>query len=341
VEPALQPYPGKFNEELLSGLDFLLAEMGKRNMKAIIFLSNNWEWSGGFLQYLNWNGKLADSVMIRKLSWDEMRDHISEFYTCGSCTQQYQKQLMLIIKRKNLITKKRYIDDPAIMAWEIANEPRPMRPASVIAYKEWISKTAATIKQIDKNHLVTIGSEGELGSETIEVFESIHSNKNIDYATIHIWPKNWEWFKDTAIAKDFGNLTLNTLNYIDKHVTVLNKLNKPLVLEEFGLPRDGVSFAPGTSTKWRDEYYHIIFTKLFASMQHNGVIEGCNFWCFSGIGRPSGKQLLWEKGDDILGDPPVEEQGLNSVFDNDSSTWKVIKSFTEKINRKNKIAQTN
>ena len=73
VEPALQPQAGVFNLDLLKGLDFLLVEMGKRNMKAVIYLSNNWEWSGGFLQYLNWNGLIADSVFRRKLSWDEFR----------------------------------------------------------------------------------------------------------------------------------------------------------------------------------------------------------------------------------------------------------------------------
>jgi mannan endo-1,4-beta-mannosidase len=28
-----------------------------------------------------------------------------------------------------------------------------------------------------------------------------------------------------------------------------------------------------------------------------------------------------------MGDPPMEEQGLYSVFDSDSSTWKVINAF--------------
>src|ERR1035437_8611255 len=74
VEPALQPKAGVFKTDLLKGLDFLLAEMGKRKMKAIIFLSNNWEWSGVFLQYLNWNGLIADSVLKRKLNCDELRD---------------------------------------------------------------------------------------------------------------------------------------------------------------------------------------------------------------------------------------------------------------------------
>jgi len=68
VAPPLQPGKGVFDSSLLKGLDFLLSEMDKRNMKAVIFLSNNWEWSGGFLQYLNWNGQLSDSVMRRKLN---------------------------------------------------------------------------------------------------------------------------------------------------------------------------------------------------------------------------------------------------------------------------------
>ena len=335
VEPALQPTAGKFNNQLLSGLDFLLSEMAKRNMKAVIFLSNNWEWSGGFLQYLNWNGKIADSVLHRKLSWDEMRDYVSGFYNCDACAQQYANQLSLIIGRKNTVSNKKYADDPTIMSWEIANEPRPMRPVAIEKYKAWISGTAALIKSLDKNHLVTIGSEGEMGSETMEVFEAIHADKNIDYATIHIWPKNWGWFKDTAIGKDMNQVTEKTLAYIDKHMVIAKKINKPMVIEEFGLPRDLQSFKPGTSTNLRDAYYQTVFKKLWVSVENKDVIAGANFWSFSGTGRPSGKQLLWKKGEDMLGDPPVEEQGLNSVFDNDASTWTIIKTFTQKINTAN------
>src|SRR5688572_17937375 len=66
AEPAYQPKKNVYRKNLLTGLDFLLAEMGKRNMKAVIFLSNNWEWSGGFLQYLNWNGLISDTTLRRK-----------------------------------------------------------------------------------------------------------------------------------------------------------------------------------------------------------------------------------------------------------------------------------
>jgi mannan endo-1,4-beta-mannosidase len=331
VGPPLQPKAGVFIKDQLSGLDFLLVEMGKRNMKAVIFLSNNWEWSGGFLQYLNWNKLIADSVLKRKLSWDEMRDYISQFYNCKNCKAQYETQLKFIIGRTNTITKKKYIDDPAIMSWEIANEPRPMRPVSIEAYKEFISHSAALIRKLDKNHLITTGSEGEMGSENLEVFRTIHADKNIDYATIHIWPKNWSWFSDTAIAKDLKQVMNNTASYINKHEAVAVQINKPLVLEEFGLPRDGQSFSVSASTVSRDKYYTSVFDQLLVSAGSKGVIAGASFWAFSGSGRPSYKQLLWKKGDDVLGDPPMEEQGLNSVFDSDASTWNVINSYTKKL----------
>ncbi len=332
VEPALQTKAGVFSTDQLKGLDFLLDEMGKRKMKAVIFFSNNWEWSGGFLQYLNWNGLIADSVLQRKLGWGEMRDYVSQFYNCSNCMLQYEQQVKLIVQRINTINKKRYTDDPSIMAWEIANEPRPMRPAAIDAYKKFISHTASYIRSMDQNHLITIGSEGEMGSENIDVFEAIHRDKNIDYATIHIWPKNWGWFADTAIGKSLDEVVKKTTDYITKHAAVAKQISKPLVVEEFGLPRNGHSFLLSASTSFRDNYYTSVFDQLLIHAKQNGVIAGANFWTFSGSGRPSYKQLLWKKGDDILGDPPVEEQGLNSVFDADISTWKVVSSFTKKLN---------
>jgi len=334
VAPALQPAKGIFNTDLLKGLDFLLTEMGRRNMKAVIFLSNNWEWSGGFLQYLNWNGLLPDSVMRRKLNWDEMRDYVSLFYQCKPCREQYEKQVAQIINRVNTITGKRYGNDPAIMSWELANEPRPMRPAAIPSFEQWIGDAAAFIKSLDKNHLVTTGCEGEQGSETMAVFKTIHAVKSIDYCTIHIWPKNWGWFKDTSIAKDLNNVISNTEHYIEAHAAVARQLGKPLVIEEFGLPRDNHSFLPEAATSLRDRYYACIFEKWTSSLRAKDIIGGCNFWAFSGSGRPAAQRFEWQPGDDVLGDPPQEEQGLNSVFDSDRSTWALIESVTAALRKR-------
>ncbi len=331
VEPSLQPEKGKFNEAILKGLDVLLAELNKRNMKAVLFLSNNWEWSGGFLQYLNWNGLIADSVLRRRLNWNEYRDYVSKFYTCTACQQDYNKQLAFVLNHTNTVSGKKYKDDPAIMAWEIANEPRSMRPSANEAYKVWLNKTAALIKSIDKKHLVTIGNEGEMGTESLQLFEDIHADKNIDYLTIHIWPKNWNWFRDTAINKDWQTIVNNTDNYINKHVIIAEKINKPLVIEEFGLPRNNQSFDINAPTSLRDAYYNKIFSYWQQHANSNGVIGGANFWAFGGTVKPIENQIFWKKGDDYMGDPPMEEQGLNSVFTSDASTWQVIEKYSNKI----------
>jgi mannan endo-1,4-beta-mannosidase len=331
VRPAFQTEKGRFNASVLDGLDILLSEMSKRDMKAVLFLSNNWEWSGGFLQYLRWNGLIDDSVFRRKLDWDEMRDYVSKFYTCDACKKDYLKQVELVLGRINKVSGKRYVDEPAIMAWELGNEPRPMRPAAIDAYEQWVNDVAGFIKSKDKNHLVTTGVEGSIAIENMQVFQNIHSGKNIDYLTIHIWPKNWGWLQPATMEQDLPKVISNTRNYIDDHIAVAQKLKKPLVIEEFGLPRDQHSFDPTATTRLRDEYYNTIFSYWKKSVDSNDVVGGVNFWTFNGFQRPIKGQTYWKEGDEYMGDPPMEEQGLNGVFDTDKSTWDLIWSYTSTV----------
>lgn len=333
VGPPLQPRQGEFKEDTLDGLDLILSEMGKRKMNAVVFLSNNWEWSGGFQQYLAWNGLVPKALLTRKLTWDEQRDIVSMFYSCGPCKESYNKQVNLVLDRVNKYNNKKYTEDPAIMAWELANEPRPMRAAAADAYRRWISDTAAIIKTKDKNHLVTIGHEGYMGTEDIKLYEEIHTDKNIDYLTIHIWPKNWNWFTGQQLQEGFPDIVEKSLSYINQHLLVAERLNKPLVIEEFGLPRDNHSFEISSSTSLRDTFYSKIFTVLEKQAGVGGHIAGANFWAFGGIAQPLKGQTNWKEGDSYMGDPPMEEQGLNSVFSSDKSTWQVIRAFSKSLEK--------
>ena len=163
----------------------------------------------------------------------------------------------------------------------------------------------------------------------MDLYEDIHADKNVDYLTIHIWPKNWSWFKNETFEKDLPEVQSKTLDYIDKHAIVARRLQKPLVIEEFGLPRDNQSFDINSQTTLRDEYYKTIFAEWQRDKETNDVIGGVNFWAFGGLSRPKVGQVFWKEGDDYMGDPPMEEQGLNTVFDSDISTWNVIQSFTK------------
>jgi hypothetical protein len=102
----------------------------------------------------------------------------------------------------------------------------------------------------------------------------------------------------------------------------------PLLRKEgsFGSPeatrsRKQDPFVPGSPTKLRDAYYRKIFSYV-----GKRPVAGANFWAFGGSARPITGQTFWKRGDQWMGDPPMEEQGLNSVFDVDRSTWRVIRA---------------
>ena len=330
----LQPEPGKFDESIMAGLDYLLAELGKRDMKAVLHFTNTWEWSGGLGQYLEWNGYAGQPLpKAPGYDWGKYQAYIAQFYTCEPCKSQVDTYVRYVLGRTNSRTGTKYVDDPAIMAWEIINEPRPMGAAAVPAFEAWMKQVAALVKSVDKNHLLTTGSEGDIATDNnMAVYQRLHADPNIDYLTIHIWPKNWGWFRDTATARSLPGVLSKTTAYVDKHAAVATELRKPLVVEEFGLPRDGQVFTPAASTALRDQYYAALFGMMTAGgTPASQTLAGYNFWSFGGAARPVPGQVFWKAGDAYLGDPGGEEQGLNSVFDSDKSTWKLIKSFRKTL----------
>lgn len=111
---------------------------------------------------------------------------------------------------------------------------------------------------------------------------------------------------------------------------MLQKYKKPVVLEEFGFPRDGFRFSKSTSTEVRDEYYQYVFDLIRQDRENGGLFAGCNFWAWGGFAEQNSDHIYWEKGDDYTGDPAQEEQGLNSVFATDT-TVEIIKTENAKL----------
>ena len=322
VTPALQTAPGEYNDELLDGLDFLLAEMGKRGQHAILFLNNAWDWSGGFSQYLNWNGYgPIPNPNLPPNTWPQFMAFSGQFNLCEPCIGMFKDYIRFILGRTNRYTGIKYTDDPVIMTWEIANEPRAFSDENIPAFESMIKSIAALLKELDRNHLVTTGTEGRHGCEQkMELFERIHADPNIDYLVMHIWPKNWSWLDVTDINGTLASSIEKANRYINDHLEVAARLNKPVVLEEFGLPRDYHGFSPDEPTTCRDAFYNNAFVQIMDHATMRGPLAGANIWAYSGEGRATEGHVYWQTGDDYLGDPPQEEQGLNSVFDTDSTT---------------------
>lgn len=328
VEPTLQYAPGKYNDTLLRGLDYFLVELGKRDMEAVLYLGNAWEWSGGYSQYLKWAG-YGDIPLPRVAGYNEYVDYVSNFMKSDSARGMFRRYVMDIVSRTNTVTGKAYRDDPAIFSWQICNEPRPFGEENKETFRTWLTETAEIIKAIDPNHLVSVGSEGKYGCEVdLGLWEEIGRSPYIDYLNIHIWPFNWGW----TSRDDMNDGTVQpaidlSLEYLDEHMEVARRLHKPLVVEEFGFPRDSVGFSRSTSVSMRDRYYEAMLSQMTGQKASGSMLAGFNFWGWGGLAEPSSDHLMWQPGDDYTGDPAQEEQGLYSVFASDTSTVSIIRKY--------------
>jgi mannan endo-1,4-beta-mannosidase len=339
VRPTFRDRTTSYNETLLRGLDHALAEMGRRNMRAVIYLTNFWEWSGGMMTYLYWtNGGRYINMNDPAHPWPEFADMSSEFYASAPAVAMYHDYVRAVVTRRNSVTGMLYRDDPAIMAWQLANEPRPggsdeVGRAHMAAYLAWIDATARLIKSLDPNHLVSTGSEGTQGCITDDqCVVDAHSSPAVDYVTAHIWPQNWSWADPKDLPGTWPTVEKNTHDYIARQVAVARRLNKPLVIEEFGFPRDHGSFDPGTPTTFKDRFYQLIYAAVLDSVRSGGPLQGCNFWGWGGEGRAQHPDHHFVRGDtSYVGDPPHEPQGWYSVFDVDSSTQAVIRDYATAV----------
>ncbi|GJQ19669.1 MAG: mannanase [Bacteroidia bacterium] len=332
VRPAVQLSPGTYNDTLLLGLDYLLSEMAKRDMHAVLYLGNYWEWSGGFTQYNVWSGGPLIDPEVTGHTWAEYMDYAASLYANARALELYRSTVRTIVTRRNTVTGRLYRDDPTIMAWQLANEPRPGSSDTVSfhflpSFYRWIAETAALIKSHDPNHLVSTGSEGTIGTWSSDAFYiEAHASPHIDYLTAHIWPSVWRWYDSDESDRTLAVAESLTTAYVHRHLAMARALGKPLVIDEFGMIRDTRAISEKSPTTVRDRYYRHLYSLVLDSTLSGGQIAGTNFWAWGGEGFGKNPDGMWRRGDPFTGDPPQEPQGLHSVFLSDTSTLAVIRT---------------
>ena len=313
VEPTLQTAPGVYNDTLLAGLDRFLVELGKRDMQAVLYINNSWEWSGGYGQYLEWATGEKTLIPLVDGYWPFMQQ-MRKFQTSEAAQQLYFNHLRNIVSRVNSITGKPYKDDPAIFAWQLGNEPRCFSDDPEIreGFIGWMTEAARIVKENDPNHMLSTGNEGLMGCEKDpELVRAVNEIPGIDYMTIHIWPYNWKWVDPDHLVDDVDTAIEKTGDYLRQHREMADDLGLPVVAEEFGYPRDGFQASMDATTTARDRYYSYVFSQV------GEALDGANFWGWSGYAVPLHEQ--WESGDPYTGDPSQEAQGLNGVYIWDST----------------------
>ncbi|KAF9062870.1 glycoside hydrolase family 5 protein [Rhodocollybia butyracea] len=210
----------------LQNFDNVVAAAKANGLRLIVTLTNNWsDYGGGMDVYVN-----------QLLGQGQPHDF---FYTNPTVMAAYKNYV------KTFVT--RYLNEPGILAWELANEPRCLGSTSsssgnctISTISTWAQEMSAFIKSIDSNHLVAIGDEGFINDpgNPIFVYQGFSSSLGIDFAanlnistldfgTFHLYPDSWG-----EPANPFGT------QWIVDHATAMRASNKPILLEEFGITND-------------------------------------------------------------------------------------------------------
>lgn len=179
-----------YGENGIQRLDYAISRAEKLGLKLVLPLMNNWSDWGGQLVY--------NSVFGYDYTW----------YEHPRSQEVYRDYVKTIVTR--------YKNSTGIFAWELGNEPRcPNCENSVIT--NWAANVSAYIKDIDPNHMVTLGDEGWFGSADgytdgdpssvayLANYNGVDFVANLkiptlDYGVFHLYPNLWGY------PYDWGNL---------------------------------------------------------------------------------------------------------------------------------------
>ncbi len=256
---ALQTSPRVYDDHVFRGLDYVIHVADSLGLRVILPLVNNWNDYGGMNQYVEWSPTASAH---------------DDFYTDDSCRVWFKNHIKTMVDRFNCYNARSYRGDPAIFAWELANEPRCTSDPSGDKLQGWIEEMSSYIKSLDANHLVTIGVEGFYnesspywwlnGSQGCDFIRN-HLTPTIDFCTAHSWPDNWGW--NYSRSMDFFARQCDDAGTI---------IGKPIIIEEFGKKRDG---GGGVSTR------NTFFSGYYGILAGHGG-DGSNFWILYHNGYP-------------------------------------------------------
>ncbi|MDP3786798.1 MAG: carboxypeptidase regulatory-like domain-containing protein [Candidatus Omnitrophota bacterium] len=204
-DASFQPQRGKFNQSAFGHLDRLIAYAGKKGIRLVLPLVDNWGHYGGMYQYMDWAlAEHPESVpnyddkgnFIDKVNKNDA--YHDQFYVNPWCKQWYKDYVTSLLNRTNSITGVRYKDDPNIFSWEVFNEPRCKSDVSGKRIHDWIVEMSAFVKSIDSGHLVGSGEEGSY----------ITTKAQADVITWQTYPDNyWEYGCNWTVPNGQGGYT--------------------------------------------------------------------------------------------------------------------------------------
>ena len=265
-------------EDGLQKLDYVIAQAEKHNIKVILTLTNYWDAFGGMGQYCLWAGKNKSDV--------------EDFYSDETIKGWFKDYIYDVLNHENVYTGRKLMDEPAIFAWELSNEPRYNAQDKSKEENEmyaWASEMSAYIKSIDKNHMVAVGDEGGMyyneyvsdhpGSQAVPGVEGLNTQKHhwhggmgnyhylvdidtIDFGTVHLYPGAWGMDSELELSA-----------WLQLHADVAHDAGKPVILEEFGWSSRENADKVTPYAAGRDTFFEYIYDAII-----DFDYAGTNFW---------------------------------------------------------------
>ncbi|WP_433045028.1 cellulase family glycosylhydrolase [Dactylosporangium sp. CS-033363] len=243
----------------LQRLDYVLKAAHDKGIRLVIPLTNNWSDFGGMDQYVKWRGG----------------QYHDDFYTDPVVRGWYQEWVAHVLNRTNSLTGVQYKNDPTVLAWELANEPRcggsGQLPRSAgctdRTLVSWADDMTRFIHGVDRHHLVGVGDEGFLctdraGSDwTTNCADGVDSAAlaalpGVDLASFHLYPDGWG--KDAA----WGTQWIRT------HAQIAARVHKPVMLGEFGI---------------KDKATRNVVYKAWLDEAVRDNLDGFLYWILAGV----------------------------------------------------------
>ncbi|KAL6759924.1 glycoside hydrolase superfamily [Haematococcus lacustris] len=245
--------PGVYDEEQFQALDFIIYASGAHGLKLQLALGNFWNAYKAPEEFVWWgmgtNGK-----------------GILDFYGNANVKTLFKNHITAMLTRVNTFTGVAYKDDPAIMSWDVLNEPRcpacDTKELQDLAVG-WMREMTDFTKQTAPKQLVALGTEGFFTKDDVtklhltnpgpgaecegEDWIRIVALPSVDFATLHVYDRHmerqpvppegrtyigdpdWMYCDDVCYLQWFPR-------YMQAHTESLAATsNKPLVVQEYGM----------------------------------------------------------------------------------------------------------
>ncbi len=230
----IQPEVGTFDETALQRLDLVIAQAAKNGMRVIMPLVNYEPALGGMQWYVD---NILGTEQDKEL-----------FYTDPQVRQAYKNYVSLLVNRVNTVTGIAYKNDPAIASWELSNEvhtsdlyekDRNLPPGLIC--NTWLAEMSTYIKGLGIAQMVSTGEEGYRADGDTTCCDNSWINggfkgvdfvadtqlPNIDFATVHYYPDNWDI--TPAAYVNYSQY------FLSDRAAIAHNAGKPIILEESGL----------------------------------------------------------------------------------------------------------